>query len=67
MSRQLVHLSPDEPTALAVGRRHGTPVIFRVDAKRMAEAGFKFYRSANGVWLVEAVPPEYLAEIPAAG
>ena len=67
MSRQHVHLSPDEATALAVGRRHGKPVIFRVDAKRMADGGFRFYRSANGVWLVEAVPPEYLAEIPAAG
>ena len=64
MSRQHVHLSPDEPTALAVGRRHGKPVIFRVDAKRMADAGVKFYRSANGVWLVEAVPAEYLSELP---
>ena len=65
MSRQHVHLSPDEPTALAVGRRHGKPVIFRVDAKRMADAGFKFYRSANGVWLVDRVPPEFLSEIDA--
>lgn len=63
MSRQHVHLSPDEPTALAVGRRHGKPVIFRVDAARMAEAGLKFYRSANGVWLTAAIPPEFLAEI----
>jgi len=65
MSRQHVHLSLDEPTALAVGRRHGRPVIFRIDAKRMADAGIKFYRSANGVWLVDAVPPEYLTELPA--
>ena len=64
MSRQHVHLSPDEPTALAVGRRHGKPVIFRVDAKRLADAGGRFYRSANGVWLVEAVPAEYLTELP---
>jgi putative RNA 2'-phosphotransferase len=66
MSRQHVHLSPDEPTALAVGRRHGKPAIFRVDAKRMADAGFKFYRSTNGVWLVDRVPAEYLSELPEA-
>ena len=65
MSRQHVHLSLDEPAALAVGRRHGEPVIFRIDAKRMADAGIKFYRSANNVWLVAAVPPEYLSELPA--
>jgi len=67
MSRQHVHLSPDEPTALAVGRRHGKPVIFRVDAKRMFDAGFKFFCSANGVWLTNDVPPEYLAEISSPG
>ena len=65
MSRQHVHLSLDEPTALGVGRRHGKPVIFRIEAKRMADAGIKFYRSANNVWLVDAVPPEYLSELPA--
>jgi putative RNA 2'-phosphotransferase len=27
----------------------------------MAAAGHTFYRSANGVWLVDTVPPEYLA------
>jgi putative RNA 2'-phosphotransferase len=64
MSRQHVHLSLNEPTALSVGRRHGKPVIFRIDAKRMADAGIKFYRSANGVWLVGAVPAEYLTELP---
>ena len=63
MSRQHVHLSPDEPAALAVGRRHGKPVIFRIDAKRMADDGLKFFRSANGVWLTGHVPAEYLAEI----
>jgi putative RNA 2'-phosphotransferase len=61
-----VHLSPDEPTALAVGRRHGKPIIFRVAATRMAEAGFKFFRSANGVWLVDRVPAEYLSEVTSA-
>lgn len=66
MSRQHVHLAPDEPTALAVGRLHGKPVMFRVDAARLVDAGGTFYCSANGVWLVTAVPPEYLTELPGA-
>jgi putative RNA 2'-phosphotransferase len=63
MSRQHVHLSIDEPTALAVGRRHGKPAIFRIDAQAMADTGFKFFRSANGVWLVERVPVTFLSEV----
>ena len=59
-SRLYVHLSKDVPTAINVGRRHGNPVVFRVLSGQMHEAGFKFYLSANGVWLVKAVPPEYL-------
>jgi|SRR5579884_1246071 len=60
MRRHHVHLSPDVPTATAVGRRHGRPVVFAVDAAAMARDGHTFYRSANGVWLVDAVPPRYL-------
>jgi len=60
MNRHDVHLSTDVETATKVGRRHGAPVVLRVEAAAMHEAGFTFYRSANGVWLVESVPPEYL-------
>jgi putative RNA 2'-phosphotransferase len=63
MGRHHVHLSPDETTARAVGQRHGRPVIFRVAAGEMARRGHAFYRSANGVWLVDAVPAEFLAEV----
>ncbi|MDT9091280.1 RNA 2'-phosphotransferase, partial [Escherichia coli] len=52
MNRHHVHLSPDVETATRVGARHGRPVIFTVDAKAMHDAGFLFYRSENGVWLV---------------
>lgn len=60
MRRHHVHLSPDVATATTVGARHGRPVVFAVDAAAMHGAGYVFYRSANGVWLVERVPPEYL-------
>jgi putative RNA 2'-phosphotransferase len=60
MARHHVHLSPDVPTATKVGARRGKPVILTVDAAGMHAAGFRFFCSANGVWLVEAVPPEFL-------
>lgn len=59
-SRHHVHLSADEATARMVGQRHGKPVIFRVWANRMFQAGFNFYQSENGVWLTDQVPPEYM-------
>ena len=59
-SRLYVHLSPDVTTATSVGARHGKPVILSVDAARMAADGFTFYRSVNGVWLIEAIPAKYL-------
>ena len=59
-SRLYVHLSEDIETAIKVGTRHGKPVVYRVLAERMADAGFIFYKSVNDVWLTEAVPVEYL-------
>ncbi len=61
MGRTHVHLSPDEVTAEAVGRRHGPPVVIAVDAARMHAEGHTFLVSANGVWLTDVVPPPYLS------
>ena len=58
--RHHVHLSPDAETAGSVGRRHGKPVVLEVAAGAMHTSGFLFYRTANGVWLTEHVPPAYL-------
>lgn len=63
MARHHVHLSTDIETARKVGMRHGRPAIFTIDAAAMQEAGFVFYCSENGVWLVEQVPPQYLTRI----
>jgi putative RNA 2'-phosphotransferase len=63
MRRHHVHLSRDEETARRIGARHGRPVIFEVDAARMAADGHVFYCSENGVWLVDTVPPEYLRRL----
>ena len=60
-SRLYVHLSKDIDTARPVGRRHGKPVIYRIDAKSMSADGYLFYLSANGVWLTKEVPVQYLS------
>jgi putative RNA 2'-phosphotransferase len=60
MARHHVHLSPDTETATRVGQRHGKPVVLVVDAAGMRAAGHLFYRSANGVWLVDEVPARFL-------
>ncbi|MGC4892444.1 RNA 2'-phosphotransferase [Micromonospora sp. DT31] len=59
--RHHVHLSPDVATARRVGaRRGGAVVVLTVDAAAMTQAGHLFYCSANGVWLTDTVPPQYL-------
>lgn len=62
-SRQYVHLSQDEQTALAVGQRHGKPVVLKIEALRMHQQGFKFFQAENGVWLVNNVPAEHLSSM----
>ena len=61
-SRQYVHLSPDVETARKVGQRRGRPIVLLIETGRMFHDGHTFYRSANGVWLTDAVPPAYIRE-----
>ncbi len=63
MARHHVHLSEEVETARRVGMRHGRPVIFAVDTVGMLGAGFSFFCSENGVWLVERVPVEFLERV----
>lgn len=58
--RTHVHLSSDKTTAITVGRRHGSPVVLKVAARRMQREGYLFFLSANDVWLTDAVPAAYL-------
>lgn len=60
MNRHHVHLSTDRDTALKVGTRHGKPAILKVDAGPMHANGHVFFRTDNGVWLTETVPPTFL-------
>lgn len=59
-SRHHVHLSTDETTAKKVGQRHGSPVILKIKAQVMQEAGYVFFQSDNGVWLTDAVPLPFI-------
>ena len=60
-ARHAVHLSLDKETAHKVGARHGIPVVLKVDASAMHAAGGEFFCSANGVWLADEIPPEFLS------
>ncbi len=59
-SRLYVHLSPDYETAFKVGSRHGKSVVYRVEARKMHDMGYEFFRSVNNVWLVKSVPVDFL-------
>lgn len=63
MARHHVHLSADPKTATKVGQRHGRSVVLVIDTARMLADGHTFYLSANGVWLVDCVPPQYLRQL----
>lgn len=60
MSRQYIHLSANKDTAESVGQRRGKPVILKINAHKMFQDGYKFYRSQNGVWLTDHVPSKYI-------
>ena len=62
MKRLHVHLSIDVETAEKVAaRRVGASLICKIDSAAMARDGYKFYRSLNGVWLTDHVPPQYIS------
>ncbi len=60
MRRHHVHLSPDRETATKVGNRRGAALILTVRAGAMQAAGHAFYLTGNGVWLTDAVAPEFI-------
>ena len=60
-SRQYVHLSMDFETALTVCKRHGKPIVLRINSEAMVDNGHKFYLSKNGVWLTKDVPVKFIS------
>lgn len=62
MGRQYVHLSKDYETALKVGKRHGEPVVLKIDSKQMYNDGIVFFISENGVYLTEYISSKYITK-----
>jgi len=62
--RHHVHLSSDPQTATRVGQRRGRPVVLRIRSGDMHRQGHLFYLSANGVWLVDKIPPQFIEITP---
>jgi putative RNA 2'-phosphotransferase len=61
MGRQYVHLSVDSATAVLVGRRKAKhPVILRIRSGAAHEAGVRFYRGNDLVWLADVVAPAFI-------
>ncbi|MCA9074859.1 MAG: RNA 2'-phosphotransferase [Planctomycetaceae bacterium] len=60
--RHHVHLSTNQATMLAVGQRHGKPVLLTIDAARMHAEGHEFFVTGNDVWLTDHVPVEFISK-----
>ncbi len=58
--RHHVHLSDERDTAEKVGQRRGRPIVLTVRAADMVQDGLAFFKSANGVWLTDHVPVQYI-------
>jgi len=64
MGRHHVHLTDDLGTAKTVSmRRKSECCILVIDTKKMVQDGVLFYKSENGVWLVDRVDPTYITEV----
>jgi putative RNA 2'-phosphotransferase len=58
--RHHVHLAAETKVTLEVGARHEKPALLTILAGQMHREGHVFYRSTNGVWLVDHVPPQFI-------
>jgi len=60
-NRQYVHLSDNVETAMKVGQRHGKSVVLSIPAQSMHKIGHLFFQAENGVWLIKAVPAQFIS------
>ena len=57
---QHVQLSETKESAMEISKRRGSKFVIYVKAKMMYESGHKFYRTENGIWLTDHVPPDFI-------
>ncbi len=63
MARQYVHLAETAELARSIAVRHtAEPVLLRIAAATAHAAGMAFYHPTVGVYLCEAIPPDYISE-----
>ncbi|MCB0696614.1 MAG: RNA 2'-phosphotransferase [Chitinophagaceae bacterium] len=61
MQRQYVHLSIDEHNAIVVAsRRKGRNKILIIKAASAYKSGINFYAEENGIWLSDAISPQFI-------
>lgn len=58
-----VHLSTSINDAMNIGKRHGEPIVLKINSKQMHADGFEFYLSKNDVWFTNLVPSKYIEVI----
>lgn len=58
---RIVHLTNDRLLAIKIGKRHGTPIVLSIDAKRMKEDGLKFWRPGEYIWLTKEIEIQYIS------
>jgi len=61
MRRQFVHCSETVEMAIEVGKRHGTPIIIEIDAEVLFNAGAKFFKTSDNVWLIDKIPNNFIS------
>lgn len=63
MSRHAVHMHADINKAWKSAKRwKSAPVVLRINANQMYEAGYKFGESENEVWCTEQIPIKYIID-----
>ncbi|WP_303836709.1 RNA 2'-phosphotransferase [Ruminococcus flavefaciens] len=63
MKRHAVHMQADINKAWQSAERwHQTPVVLKIDARKMSDDGYKFGVTENEVWCTEEVPVKYLID-----
>ena len=63
MQRHAVHMQADiDRSWQSAERWHLTPVVLRINARKMAEDGYKFGVTENEVWCTEEVPVKYISD-----
>ena len=61
MKRHAVHMQADISKALQSAERwHRTPVVLKINARKMFDDGYKFGVTENEVWCTEEVPTSYI-------